>query len=180
MIRQSLAKLPRTTPRSAGSVEMSCKPIPVNETFGRWTVLGFSPRRNGKTFHLCRCLCGTVKPVERRYLLDGRSPSCGCLRREKARKHGMYKSAEYQSYKDARKRCTSPRRKEYKHYGGRGIQFLYKSFEEFIADVGLRPTPNHSIDRIDNDGHYEPGNVRWATPSEQRKNRRTPRTYQKS
>ena len=69
-------------------------------------------------------------------------------------------------------RCTNPKRKDYKNYGGRGIKVLYKDFDEFIKDVGERPTPKHSIDRIFNDGNYEPGNCKWSTAKEQADNRR--------
>lgn len=83
------------------------------------------------------------------------------------------RSPEYRAYYHAKDRCTNPNDKGYLYYGGRGIQFLFNTFAEFLADVGLRPTKKHSLDRKNNNGHYEPGNLRWATKSEQMKNRRS-------
>lgn len=80
---------------------------------------------------------------------------------------GKRRRAEYRAYHHAKNRCNNPKDKGYKYYGGRGIEFRFTSFEEFIAHIGPRPSPKHSLDRIDNDGHYEPGNVRWATKEEQ-------------
>jgi hypothetical protein len=78
---------------------------------------------------------------------------------------------EYQAYQDAKKRCTIPTNKNWSGYGGRGIKFLFTSFEQFFAELGRRPE-GKTLDRINNDGNYEPGNVRWATPLEQIHNRR--------
>jgi hypothetical protein len=78
---------------------------------------------------------------------------------------------EYQAYHSAKNRCNNPRNPGYKYYGGRGIRFLFTSFEQFFAELGPRP-PGLSLDRIDNDGNYEPGNARWAARSEQRRNQR--------
>lgn len=90
-----------------------------------------------------------------------------------ARTHGASETPEYQAYTSAKNRCTNPRFVGYKHYGGRGIKFLFTSFEHFIQSIGARPTPEHyCVDRIKNSRHYEPGNVRWATRSEEMQNRR--------
>jgi hypothetical protein len=82
-------------------------------------------------------------------------------------------SPEYRAYTNARSRCRYKAHVSYPQYGGRGIQFRFKSFKEFLAEVGRRPTSVHSIDRIDTNGHYEVGNVRWATPQEQSNNQRS-------
>ena len=82
------------------------------------------------------------------------------------------KTSEYEAYKTAKKRCTNPRQPRFKDYGGRGIKFLFKSFQQFFKHLGWKPSPKHVLDRIDNDGHYKIGNVRWATHSESLKNRR--------
>ena len=79
---------------------------------------------------------------------------------------------EYRAYINAKTRCSNPNVPNYKYYGGRGIEFRFKTFEEFIKSVGLRPSAEHSLDRIDVNGHYEVGNLRWATRSEQQHNRR--------
>lgn len=85
-------------------------------------------------------------------------------------KHHMSGTKEYRAYYSARARCTSKKEHSWRWYGGRGIKFRFKSFEEFFDDIGFAPTPEHTLDRIDTNGHYEPGNVRWATPQEQNEN----------
>jgi hypothetical protein len=92
-------------------------------------------------------------------------------------KHGMYKSSEYQAWRDLVQRCTNPDCCNYRHYGARGIsvcdRWLGKNgFPAFMEDMGRKPSPLHSIDRINNDGNYEPGNCRWATKKMQRMNQR--------
>ena len=82
------------------------------------------------------------------------------------------KSPEYLAYMRAKKRCTNPKSDKYAYYGGRGIQFKFESFIEWFAELGKRPTPGHTPDRIDPNGHYEKGNVKWSTRSEQMLNRR--------
>ena len=87
-------------------------------------------------------------------------------------KHGMHNTPEYHAYQDAKYRCSNPNNPRYPWYGKRGINFKFGSFEEFFNELGHRPSKNHSLDRIDNEGDYEPGNVRWATKYEQIHNRR--------
>jgi len=86
--------------------------------------------------------------------------------------HDMSYTPEYHAWQNAKTRCNNPRFPGYKDYGGRGIKFLFDSFEQWFEELGLRPTPDHSVDRINNHGHYEPGNVRWATDQEQHANQR--------
>ena len=88
-------------------------------------------------------------------------------------KHGMSGTPEYCAFIDAKKRCNNSSNKDYRHYGGRGIEFRFGSFQEFICDIGARPSQEHSLDRINNDGHYEVGNVKWSMRSEQLRNRRS-------
>ncbi len=87
------------------------------------------------------------------------------------RTHGMKGTPEYKAYYNAKERCTNPHYWYWRRYGGRGIEFRFASFAEFFAELGPRPSPEHSVDRKENDGHYEKGNVRWATRSEQEKNK---------
>jgi hypothetical protein len=127
-----------------------------------------------------RCKCGQRVVVRSNHLRSGQTKSCGCLRLEALRQskitHGQAagnQSPEYRAYCNAKTRCTNPRCHNFNNYGGRGIEFRFASFEDFLAAVGKRPSPRHSLDRYpDNDGHYEAGNVRWATASEQRQNQR--------
>lgn len=149
----------------------------VGQTFGRWTVIAPG---SGRTW-ICRCSCGQEKEVHHNALRSGNSRSCGCLRREtdearsnRATRNHVVHKLEYQSWFAMIQRCTNPKNKGYARYGGRGIKVCerWKTFTTFLADVGPRPTPQHTIDRFpDKDGDYEPSNVRWATPTEQANNK---------
>lgn len=165
--------------------------IKVGQKLGRLTVVAEAepyfrsyPRNpNHKTRRfLCRCDCGGEVTVAKSNLRPGHTTSCGCRQREAGKengrvshqKHGMCGTPEYAAWLNMIQRCTNPKATRYGRYGGRGIaiceQWL-ESFDAFYADVGPRPSKHHSIDRINNDGNYEPGNVRWATGAEQQRNR---------
>lgn len=145
--------------------------------FGDWTVLERLDHRNGSTHWLCRCRCGAEKEVSGQHLKRGKTKSCGCHREEQARerftKHGLRGNVVYVTYGGIMDRCYNRNCAEYKWYGGRGITVCDRWRQHpkvFIEDMGPKPTPTHSIDRIDNDGNYEPGNCRWATRAQQRRN----------
>jgi hypothetical protein len=152
----------------------------AGQRFGRLVVLHrVLDKTPGRARWAVLCDCGTQKAVNGDGLRSGRSRSCGCLRREMVgdqfRTHGETGSAESWAFYRAKTRCNNPNVPEYRNYGGRGIKFCFDSLEQFILEVGRRPTPDHSLDRIDVDGDYAPGNVRWATLKVQNRNKRTTR-----
>lgn len=124
------------------------------------------------------CDCGNTHRALYGNLYKGRTASCGCTNRQRNPnfRHGGSPASgappEYQIFAAAKQRCVNPRNHDYPNYGGRGIQFLFPSFASFIDCLGLRPSPDLTLDRIENEGNYERGNVRWATRLEQNNNRR--------
>lgn len=142
--------------------------------YGRWFVIAYAGRISGNEAQwYCECECGVLRTVRGAALRKGESKSCGCWAVEVTSHlmltHGMRHTSEYEAYARAKQRCNDPNHDKYPYYGGRGIEFRFTSFQEFYAELGDKPSPKHSIDRYPNntDGHYETGNVRWATPKQQ-------------
>lgn len=143
--------------------------------FGRLLVVSPSHVDKGGNRHWhCVCDCGANAIVPARTMKLGRTVSCGCYRCERSRTHHMSTTSEYRIWADMRGRCERKSFKQFKDYGGRGIAVCdrWQRFEKFYEDMGPRPGPEFSLDRINVNGNYEPGNVRWATDHVQRRNRR--------
>lgn len=149
-------------------------------TFGRWTVTGLADHQQPKRpkAWLCKCSCGQIKSINGNSLRRGLSTSCGCLQREitiaRNYKHGHgHGSPEYNSWKHMVRRCADPRNNRYANYGGRGIKVCdrWSDFLTFLADMGPKPVPSFTIDRVDNDKDYCPENCRWSDSLTQARNK---------
>lgn len=148
----------------------------IGERFGRLKVLAFAGRVGRRLTWQCHCDCGTIIAVRNDHLRGGNTKSCGCLQRENTkvanRTHGNHKAPEYGVWDSMLSRCRRETHKQYHDYGGRGIKVCarWDEFAAFFANMGARPSPTHTLDRIDNTKGYEPGNCRWATRVEQSRN----------
>lgn len=146
-------------------------------------VVGGRPRH----FWACKCDCGARCDVVGENLRSGNSASCGCRKRnalgDLTRTHGEANairgvSPEYRAWQNMKKRCYNPADKRWARYGARGIKVCSEwrdSYEAFLRDMGRRPSPKHSLERLDNDGDYAPGNVAWETAATQARNKSTSR-----
>jgi hypothetical protein len=150
----------------------------TGQQFGRLTaVKAVGVNKNKHAVWECECACGNTVQTTTGKLRTGNTRSCGCLRREAYKTapltHGMTGTPEYRSWAAMKNRCTNPNNKDFRHYGGRGIKLdrRWENFANFLADMGARP-PSSSLERINNEGNYEPGNVKWSTTHEQSRNRR--------
>lgn len=157
----------------------------VGNTYGKLTVIAddaphIRPSGNAITRVIARCECGSERAYTAFKLRSGRVSSCGCVRASNNRDCTIngQNAPEYNSYKAMIRRCEDPRHDSYKWYGARGIKVCDAwrvSFNTFFSDMGPKPSPQHSLDRVDNNGDYGPGNCRWATQAEQEANKTIPR-----
>lgn len=169
----------------------------VGRRFGRLVAMKSDRTKSGQVGWVCQCDCGKTTTVITASLIGGNTKSCGCLSVDRSKEsptrfrpghvsthsqktHGMSDTLEYRIWILMRERCYNSKHNSYDRYGGRGIIVCDRwldSFVNFIDDMGRRPSKDHSVDRINNDGNYEPGNCRWATHKEQSNNRKGNRHY---
>lgn len=157
----------------------------IGKKFGRWTVfsLDTTSRKGSHVYYNCRCDCGSEKSVRLNTLLSGESQSCGCLQkelvRERATTHGMSRHPYWQAYYDMYRRCYDPKRKDFHHYGGKGIEVCDewicdwdsgKGFRTFVEDMGDKPEGKSEIERVDRDGNYCKSNCYWEDRKAQTNN----------
>lgn len=146
--------------------------------FGNWQALARAPNKGVRTAWHCKCDCGTERAVASVHLVNGASLSCGCIKSDiptARRTHGASETDVYSIWLQMISRCHKPNNASFSNYGARGVTVCERwrsDFSAFLEDVGTRPSPKHTIDRIDGAGNYEPSNVRWATSKVQANNTR--------
>lgn len=149
----------------------------TGQRFGRLVALSVDkfPRTSKNLHWLCQCDCGIVVVVNGGNLRPRQTVSCGCLRKNRFKTHGQHNSKTYGIWEEMIQRCTNSKNRAYKWYGNRGILVCerWRKFENFLEDMGFCPT-GYSIERVNNDGNYEPENCKWIPRNEQQRNQRRP------
>lgn len=160
-----------------GLIKTTTTAVAVGDIYGRLTVIAVGQKpRTYRKYAICKCSCGYEgKAIRIDSLKDGSISSCGCLHKEAIIKHHQYKSIHYYRWKNMIDRCDNPNCSQYSNYGGRGIGVCAQWYDinQFIRDLPEGYHHGQEMDRIDNDGNYEPGNIRWVTRRINTNNRRT-------
>ena len=151
----------------------------TNQKFGRLTVIEQAGSQHGNAYWKCKCSCG-AEVIVRGYLLTRQIVvSCGCYRKEHKLKHGLAHTPIYNLWAGIKNRCTNPNVHNYHRYGGRGVTMFedwinnFQAFYDYVSKLPHYGEDGYSLDRINNDGNYEPDNIRWATRKEQARNKRS-------
>lgn len=153
----------------------------VGDQIGRLTIKEINLRIDGRLAVLCDCSCGKEIFTRESHIKIGRVSSCGCFKKDylskKSKTHGLSHTPEHKTWLAIHQRCNNPNNPDYHNYGGRGLKVSEKwdKFEDFLRDMGIRPTDRHSIERKNNELGYSPENCIWATSKEQSRNKRSNR-----
>ena len=149
----------------------------TGQKFGQLTAIVRAENSRAHHRYECLCECGNTATVMAQDLSRGHTQSCGCLARFNSQTHGGRYMPEYKVWSGMLTRCRNSNQNSFRHYGGRGVTVCERwlDFSNFISDMGHRPSAQHQLDRINNDGDYEPSNCKWSTPIEQANNKRSNR-----